>query len=105
PVGETPEYGRYLASSTCVECHGRSLEGGTHPDPSGPPVPGLSHTSQWSFEEFATALRTGKVPGGRTVKTQFMPIRFFGHLTDSELRALRAYIATLQPGAPPTTAR
>lgn len=92
----TPEYGAYLASTTCVECHGPRLEGGKHPDPSAPPAPALPPTSSWTDEQFALAMRTGRAPGRQL--SEHMPWRYYAHLTDTELAALRAYIRTITTG-------
>jgi cytochrome c553 len=104
PPGPTTEYGRYIASTTCVACHGENLLGGKHPAPDGPPGPELSHAGQWSLEQFTTALRTGVVPNGRQL-TEWMPWRFFSAFTDDEIRALHEYLKTLGTdanGAPAT---
>ncbi|MBZ0268887.1 hypothetical protein K8I85_12075, partial [bacterium] len=63
--GNTAEFGRYLASITCVECHGDDLAGGRHPDPAGPEGPSLAAAATWSAEEFRLAVTLGVVPGGR----------------------------------------
>jgi mono/diheme cytochrome c family protein len=94
PIGPTAEYGRYLTSTTCIECHGQSLQGGRHPAPGAPPGPELSHAGQWSLEDFARAMRTGVVPGGRQL-SDFMPWKVFRNLTDTEVEALHTYLKTL----------
>jgi cytochrome c553 len=96
----TAEYGAYLASTTCVECHGEQLQGGEHPDPSAPPVPPLPPTSAWTDEQFALAMRTGRSPARQL--SEHMPWKYYAHLTDTELAALRAYIRTVGAPAPAT---
>lgn len=96
--GPTAEYGRYIASTTCVVCHGENLLGGKHPNPEGPAGPELSHAGEWSLEQFTAALRTGVVPGGRKL-TEWMPWQFFSAFTDEEVQALHEYVKTLGPGA------
>lgn len=97
----TAEYGRYIASVTCVECHGASLQGGAHPDPSAPAAPALHRTGSWTAEQFALALRTGRTPE-RQISDEFMPWKYYAHLTDIELAALQAYIKSLPPPTPGT---
>jgi mono/diheme cytochrome c family protein len=47
PEGSVPDPGthrelrRYLASTTCVKCHGQDLRGGKHLAPDAPPAPSL----------------------------------------------------------------
>lgn len=97
----TAEYGKYIASTTCVECHGDQLQGGRHPDPSAPAAPALHRTGNWTAGEFALALRTGRTPE-RQISDQYMPWKYYAHLTDTEVAALQAYIKTLPAPAPPT---
>jgi cytochrome c553 len=94
PLG-TAEYGRYLASHTCVECHGRDLKGGKHPDPSGPLGPPLTPLAAWSLDMFATAVRTGVIPG-RPPLRDYMPWKYFSGMTDDEVRSLHEYIKTIR---------
>ena len=94
-AGRTAEYGRYVASTTCVACHGEDLLGGSHANPEGAPGPELSHVGQWSVDDFITALRTGVAPGGRQIGT-WMPWKEMGMLTDDELVAIHEYLKTLK---------
>ncbi len=92
--GPTAEYGRYLASVTCVDCHGKDLRGAPHPDPSGPPGPDLQAAGSWTPEQFAAAMRSGLTPEGKHLNTRYMPwASSYTHLTDMELTALQAHIA------------
>ena len=99
PAGPTADYGEYLASTICVECHGERLEGGKHPAPQAPDGPGLAHAGAWTFPMFAEAVRSGVAPGGRKL-SEWMPSRFFAETTDVELQALHAYLKTLPPARP-----
>lgn len=95
----TAAYGKYIASTTCIECHGEQLQGGKHPDPSAPAAPALHRTGGWTPEQFALALRTGRTPE-RQITDEYMPWRYYAHLTDIELAALQAYIKTLKVPTP-----
>lgn len=97
----TAEYGKYLASTRCIACHGDQLQGGKHPDPNGPAGPSLHRTGAWSPEQFALALRTGRTPE-RQISDEYMPWKYYAHLTDMELAALQAYIRTVGAAAPAT---
>jgi hypothetical protein len=55
----------------------------------GPCFPGL-----WSEEQFVTTLRTGVTLGGHQLN-EFMPWRYFGQMTDDELRAFWLYLQSL----------
>ncbi|MDQ3516170.1 MAG: cytochrome c [Gemmatimonadota bacterium] len=92
----TAEYGKYLASTTCVACHGDRLQGGEHPDPTAPPAPPLPPTSAWTDEQFALTMRTGRTPARQL--SEHMPWKFYADMTDAELAALRAYIRTIAAG-------
>lgn len=103
PPGETAAYGKYLASVACAECHGDDLRGGKHPAPEAPPGPSLVNAGGWPRDAFARAVRTGVAPGGRVLDA-WMPAKpQFSALTDQEVGALHAYLATL-PAAPPAQA-
>ncbi len=94
----TVEYGQYL-STTCRGCHGKTFSGG--PMPGAPPEwkppanitpSGIGHYTE---ADFFTALRDGKRPGGTMLDTTQMPVRFTKNLTDTELKALYAFLKTL----------
>jgi mono/diheme cytochrome c family protein len=96
--GPTAAYGAYLASTTCVECHGTGLRGGAHPSGEGPPAPDLAVVAGWTADSFARALRTGVTPGGRRLDPAYMPWEVsYQYLTDEEIAALYAHLQTL-PG-------
>lgn len=98
PPGPTAAYGRYIASTACVGCHGEDMLGGHHHDPNGPAAPGLSHVGAWTTPEFITGLRTGAIPGRQL--TDWMPWKKFALFSNEELTALHAYLTTIKP---PTT--
>ncbi|MCG8469640.1 MAG: hypothetical protein MJB57_15780 [Gemmatimonadetes bacterium] len=97
PVGPTPEYGAYLSNLTCVECHGDDLRGGPTPG-GGPKAPGLAVSGRWRFEDFVRAMREGRAPG-RDMDPA-MPSAYFSRMTDVELQALHAHLATLEMESP-----
>ena len=97
----SPEYGKYLATS-CIGCHGETLTGGkiAGAPPDWPAAANLtthesSRLKQWSEDEFIQTVRTGKRPDGSPLN-RVMPAAF-GQMTDVELKALWAYLATVAP--------
>lgn len=91
-AGPTAEYGKYLASLTCMGCHGQNLEGGPHPDPAGMEVPSLAASAVWSLGDFQTAMRTGQRPGGVVMDEHFMPWPTFSKMSDEELTAIHSFL-------------
>jgi cytochrome c553 len=90
-------YGAYLASHTCVECHGEALRGA---DKQGPPQgPSLAAAATWSLTDFSRAIRQGIAPGGRQLSEE-MPFRHFAHLTDVEVEALHKHLQSLPAPQP-----
>jgi cytochrome c553 len=95
--GVTVAYGEYLAQ-ICTECHGEKLNG----KPFGPPgqeVPSPNLTpggepGSWSEQDFINTLRTGVTPRGRQLKDD-MPWKYFGKMSDDELKALWMYLHSL----------
>ena len=102
--GPTVEYGRYLAVG-CTGCHSPNFGGGKIPGvpPDWPWAANLTEDSptgvqSWSEEEFKTALRTGRRPGGAApMEAPYMPINAFRNLNDDELTALYLFVQTLEP--------
>ena len=100
--GVTVEYGHYLASQTCMGCHGAGLSGGAIPGlPPDPPFPrnltpdketGLGN---WSQANFVQAIRQGQRPDGTTLNPSKMPWPAFQRLTDEELAALWLYLQSV----------
>jgi len=48
----------------------------------------------WSEDDFFATLRTGVTPSGRQL-IEVMPWKYFGQMTDEELRALWLYLQSL----------
>lgn len=93
PSPNNPEgFGKYIAMTTCTECHGRDLGGSSEGN-----APPLTIVSAYSLEDFTTLLRTGVPIGGRELDLmRKVALRRFSHLTDFEIAALHAYLITLQ---------
>jgi mono/diheme cytochrome c family protein len=111
------ERGKYLASIIpCTDCHTPGSFLG-HPDMKhylggsevGFEVPGLgvfygpnltpdkeTGLGNWSKEQIATAITTGKTPDGRILAPP-MPVESFKHLTHADALAIAAYLKTLPP--------
>ena len=92
--GATVAYGRYLATA-CRICHGPALSGGPGAG-AGLDLRASGDLSEWSEQEFVTALRTGEIPRGDDLDPNLMPWEGVGDLTDDELRAIWLYLRTLQ---------
>jgi mono/diheme cytochrome c family protein len=96
-AGVTVEYGKYLAL-TCTLCHGENLNGQTV-QLDGPPIfaPNLTSGGElgsWSEDDFIATLRTGVTPFGRQLKSA-MPWKYFGQMTDDEMKAVWLYLQSL----------
>ena len=92
--GVTGEYGMYLAR-TCTLCHGSELNGQTIFD--GSLAPNLTQGGElraWSEEDFMKTLRKGMTPSGHQLKS-VMPWKYFGQMTDDELKAVWLYLQSL----------
>jgi cytochrome c553 len=88
----TAEYGRYLVSISCVECHKEDLQGGPNPDPAAPPTPTLAAAARWTPDEFIQTIRTGTTPGGTALQDEYMPWPEYARLTDDELRSIHKHL-------------
>jgi mono/diheme cytochrome c family protein len=97
PEGVSPEYGEFLVNvATCKECHGENLAGG-RVGPDDPFAPNLTPGGElvgWTERDFFTLIRTGTHPSGRTIDSA-MPWQSFRNMTDTELRAIWAYLQGL----------
>lgn len=88
---DTLALGRYLAHTGCPECHGQDLRGsgdGATPD--------LRIAAAYSPAQFRRLMREGIALDGqeRELMTE-IAVNRVARLTDDELSALRAYLATL----------
>jgi len=96
--GVTVEYGKYLAN-TCTLCHGSDLNGQTISE-GGPQkylAPNLTPGGElhsWSETQFMETLRTGVTPSGHQI-IDVMPWKYFGQMTDDELKAVWMYLQSL----------
>lgn len=106
--------GAYLVNAgLCFVCH-------TPPQPNGVPQPGMEFAGGWVmngpwgsvatanitpdasgisyYDErmFVDMIHTGRVEGSRELNV-LMPVRFYEHMTDTDLKAVFAYLKTLRP--------
>ena len=95
------EYGHYLSVS-CIGCHNPNFSGGKIAvgPPDWPPAANLttdehSEFKSWTEADFINALRTHKKPNGQQLD-KVMPV-VFGEMSDTELKALFAYLRSLPP--------
>ena len=98
PAGPTVEYGEYMSLvAACRDCHGQNLAGAEDPNaPQGPNLtPGGGFTAYQTEDDFIKLIRTGETPGGRTVSEEMPWIEYKG-MTDDELKALFAYLTSLE---------
>jgi cytochrome c553 len=100
--GATLEYGEYLmANSLCRMCHGHDLRGAPPIEPDSPPGPNIAVYAEpggWSEAQFASAVRTGVTPYGKTLDPDHMPWKFYTDLTNEEITALWLYLQSLPVG-------
>jgi len=92
--GVTVEYDMYLAR-TCTLCHGSELNGQTIFD--GSVALNLTQGGEmkgWSEEDFITTMRSGVTPGGHHI-IDVMPWKYFGQMTNDELKAVWMYLQSL----------
>jgi cytochrome c553 len=97
--GVTAEYGEYMAR-TCALCHGSNFNGQTisegGPDYLAPNLTLGGELAHWSEAQFIETLRTGITPSGHQLK-KVMPWKYFGQMTDDELKAVWLYLQSLPP--------
>ena len=83
--------GKYLAFTTCTECHGRDLNGWGPDDP----TPSLMVAKAYTADKFARLMKTGEIATGGKSKTGMMSevaAYRFSSLTDAEVSALKLYL-------------
>lgn len=89
--------GRYVAMTSCTECHGQDLRGvdGQFGAPS------LEIVAAYRFDDFERFMRTGEALGGRELELMSSVARSrFAYLTDDEVAALHAFLqSALASGA------
>lgn len=90
PQGETPDYGKYVATlGDCRGCHGSNMTG----MPEGPTGPGAPNPRPFvatlSLDQFKQMMRTGVRPNGTPLE---MPWQVASKMTDSDLAAVYAYL-------------
>lgn len=80
--------GRYLAMTSCTECHGSDLRGGYQ-------TPDLAIAAAYTPEQFHTLMRTGEPFDGRDLRLMDdMSRKRFSYFTDAEIDALYAFLTT-----------
>lgn len=96
--GVTVEYGQYLVRvAACGECHGNDLAGGTNEGaPKGPNLTPGGAFAAYREEDFLKVFHTGVTPGGNVLSEE-MPWENYGKMTDDELKAIFAYLQSLEP--------
>ncbi len=97
-IGETAEYGAYLASAYyCDMCHGPDMRGG--PPPQNQPelgdIPSALHAASWSTEQFITTVTTGVKPDGSQLDGERMPWESIAKINEDELTAVHLYLQSL----------
>jgi len=84
------QVGKYLAMTTCAECHGLDLQGVDGP---GGLAPGLVITQAYTIDHFRTLMSTGVPIGGRQLDLMALVARKrFSQFTDAEVEAIYAYL-------------
>lgn len=91
PTGDRLAYGRYLALTSCTECHGPDLKG------AGDGGPNLAVAVAYSDSAFRAFFRTGTALGNRRLRLMSeMAEERFSHFTDDEVSALLGFLKTLK---------
>ncbi len=100
--GVTVEHGAYVAAM-CIGCHGEQLQGGKVPGgpPDWPPAaslqPGPVMARYPDGDSLVRLFQTGKRPDGSAV--QVMPFDSLRTMSETDVRALQLYLATLKSTA------
>jgi len=94
-ANEQAAFGRYLAQTTCAECHGTNLRGTSNPDFTSPD---LRVVRAYPADAFTQLLRNGTALGGRELGIMSRYAReHLSHLTDAEIAALYSYLHAQAP--------
>lgn len=99
PIAADARFGEHLAQ-TCTGCHGAKLNGGpiVGGPPEWPPAANLTQAglAGWTYDDFVRSLREGKSKNGAVLREPMssMP-KFAKSMTETEMRALWAYVSTL----------
>jgi mono/diheme cytochrome c family protein len=100
-AGLTLEFGRHVAA-TCMGCHRDDLGGGpiVGGDPSWPPAANLTPApdglGEWTFAQFARAMREGRRPDGTALRVPMTNVTAYARrMTQTELQALWSYLRSL----------
>jgi len=90
--GNPKTFGKYIAMTSCSECHGQDLLGSSF----GLATPPLTIVAAYSLENFTTLLRTGVPIGGRELDLMAtVSVSRFSNFTDLEIAALHEFLKTL----------
>jgi mono/diheme cytochrome c family protein len=96
-TSEEATYGRYLARTSCVQCHGTDLRGTSNPDFTSPD---LQVVTAYSPEAFTELLRAGVAIGERKLGVMgAWAQNNLSQLTDAEIAALYSYLHALPDAA------
>ncbi|HJW44969.1 MAG TPA: cytochrome c [Lysobacter sp.] len=99
PVAVTVAYGKYVAQA-CTGCHGVNFAGGLLMEPGKPPsanlTPHANGLADWTEADFLRVMHTGRRPDGRQLDPM-MPWPTYSRMQDVELRAVWAYLDSLEP--------
>ena len=97
PIAATVEYGAYVAQG-CTGCHGQDFAGqhvpGTPPEFKDARNITPASLGQWTEDDFRRALQQGKRPDGSDIDP-FMPWKQFARMSDTEVKALWAFLQTV----------
>ncbi|WKZ59284.1 MAG: c-type cytochrome [Cyclobacteriaceae bacterium] len=91
------DFGKYLSTS-CTGCHRPNMKGGDPIAPGFPVVPDVTtsgNVGKWTEDQFITVLRSGKTPEGKEIDPKNMPWPMTAAYTDTELKALYAYLKSI----------
>jgi cytochrome c553 len=97
PIAPTVEYGAYVAQG-CTGCHGKDFAGqhvpGTPPSFKDAQNLTPANLGTWTEADFRRALQQGKRPDGSAIDP-FMPWQQFARMSDTEVKALWAFLQTV----------